>query len=78
MILLTPFALWPSERASVVDQFAGRFNSLATASGFKMGEHDRKIGKLPDPQNWPYHSNNNQVRRAAFELGYWRGYRENK
>jgi len=74
MIFLTPYALWPADNAPLVDQVAGRFRSLATASGFKMGEHDRRLGKSPDPANWPYHSNNDQVRRAAFELGYWRGY----
>lgn len=55
---------------------ASRFNSLAHVSGMQMGAHDYAIGVKCDPANWPYHSSNNQVRRAAFEAGYMRGYKE--
>lgn len=55
---------------------AGRFNSLAHLAGVQMGVHDKKLGKPCDANNWPYQSDNNAIRRACFEAGYYRGWRE--
>jgi hypothetical protein len=75
MIIISPFAL-QAKKGTVANVTAVKFNRLAYKSGYQMGDHDKKLGKPCNPDNWLYTSDSNQVRRAIFEIAYIRGYGE--